>query len=409
MKIEDPTIAGLLKNHGYVTGQFGKNHLGDRDKMLPTNHGFDEFFGNLYHLNAEEEPENPDYPKPADFPDFKKNFGPRGVIHSFAGGEIKDTGALTKKRMETIDEEVTTKAPEFMEKAAKDDKRFFLWWNSTRMHIFTHLKEGSVGKTGLGIYADGMVEHDGHVGLVLAKLKELGLDENTIVMYSTDNGAEVFTWPDGGSTMFRGEKNTPNEGGYRVPCMIRWPGVIEPGTVINAIASHEDMPATFLAAAGEPAVSAKLLKGHKAIGRNYKVHLDSNNLMPALKGEAKWPRQEFLYWTDDGSVVALRYRNWKFSFLKQPGHGFHVWLDPFEVLRAPILTNLRMDPFEIAQDIGMDCQRWFLEHMFMFAPASAGVAQGIQSFKEFPPRQKPGSFNLDRVMEAITATGGGGH
>ena len=213
MKIEDPTIAGLLKNHGYVTGQFGKNHLGDRDDLPPTNHGFGEFFGNLYHLNAEEEPENPDYPKPTDFPDFKKNFGPRGVIHSFAGSEITDTGALTKKRMETIDEEVNTKALEFMEKAAKDDKPFFLWWNSTRMHIFTHLKEGSVGKTGLGIYADGMVEHDGHVGLVLAKLKELGLDENTIVMYSTDNGAEVFTWPDGGSTMFRGEKNTPNEGG----------------------------------------------------------------------------------------------------------------------------------------------------------------------------------------------------
>ena len=409
MKIEDPTIAGLLKNHGYVTGQFGKNHLGDRDDMLPTNHGFDEFFGNLYHLNAEEEPEHPDYPKPEELPDFKKNFGPRGVIHSFAGGKITDTGPLTKKRMETIDEEVNEKAHDFMERAAKDEKPFFLWWNSTRMHIFTHLKEGSAGKTGLGIYADGMVEHDGHVGLVLAKLKELGLDENTIVMYSTDNGAEVFTWPDGGSTMFRGEKNTPYEGGYRVPCMIRWPGVIEPGTVNNEIGSHEDMLATFLAAAGEPDVGEKLLKGHKAIGRDYKVHLDSYNLMPALKGEAKWPRREFLCWTDDGSVAALRFHNWKLSFLKQNGHGLHVWIDPFEELRAPILTNLRMDPFEIAQEIGMDYVRWFAEHMFMIAPGAAVVARWLQSFKEFPPRQKPGSFNLDRVMQAMIGTGDGGH
>ena len=383
MKIEDPTIAGLLKNHGYVTGQFGKNHLGDRDDMLPTNRGFDEFFGNLYHLNAEEEPEHPDYPKPEEFPDFKKNFGPRGVIHSFAGGKITDTGPLTKKRMETIDEEVNEKAHDFMERAAKDEKPFFLWWNSTRMHIFTHLKEGSVGKTGLGIYADGMVEHDGHVGLVLAKLKELGLDENTIVMYSTDNGAEVFTWPDGGSTMFRGEKNTPYEGGYRVPCMIRWPGVIEPGTVNNEIGSHEDMLATFLAAAGEPDVGEKLLKGHKAIGRDYKVHLDSYNLMPALKGEAKWPRREFLYWTDDGSVAALRFHNWKLSFLKQNGHGLHVWIDPFEELRAPILTNLRMDPFEIAQEIGMDYVRWFAEHMFMIAPGGQSWPGGCKASRSF--------------------------
>ena len=238
MKKEDPTIATLLRAQGYMTGQFGKNHLGDRDEMLPTNHGFDEFFGNLYHLNAEEEPENPDYPKN---PEFKKKFGPRGVIHSFADGRITDTGPLTKKRMETIDEEVTAKALDFMERAKKADKPFFLWWNSTRMHIFTHLKASSAGKTGLGIYADGMVEHDGHVGQVMAKLKELGLDENTIVMYSTDNGAETFTWPDGGTTMFRGEKNTNWEGGYRVPTMIKWPGVIQPGTVVNDIGAHEDM------------------------------------------------------------------------------------------------------------------------------------------------------------------------
>ncbi len=402
MKIEDPTIAGLLKNHGYVTGQFGKNHLGDRDEMLPTNHGFDEFFGNLYHLNAEEEPEHPDYPKESEFPNFKKNFGPRGVIHSFADGRITDTGPLTKKRMETIDEEVNIKAIDFMERAAKEDKPFFLWWNSTKMHIFTHLKEGVAGKTGLGIYADGMVEHDRQVGEMLDKLKELGLEENTIVMYSTDNGAEVFTWPDGGTTMFRGEKNTPFEGGYRVPCVMRWPGVIEPGTVNNDICAHEDMCATLLAAAGEPDVAEKLLTGHQAIGRDYKVHLDSYNLLPALKGEAAWPRKEFLYWTDDGSVAALRYGNWKISFLKQPAHGFHVWVQPFEELRAPLVTNLRMDPFELAQDIGMDYTRWFLEHMFMIAPAAAGVARWLQSFREFPPRQKPGSFNLDRVMAAVT-------
>ena len=402
MKIEDPTIAGLLKNHGYVTGQFGKNHLGDRDEMLPTNHGFDEFFGNLYHLNAEEEPEHPDYPKESEFPNFKKNFGPRGVIHSFADGRITDTGPLTKKRMETMDEEVNAKAIDFMERAAKEDKPFFLWWNSTKMHIFTHLKEGVAGKTGLGIYADGMVEHDRQVGEMLDKLKELGLEENTIVMYSTDNGAEVFTWPDGGTTMFRGEKNTPYEGGYRVPCVMRWPGVIEPGTVNNDICAHEDMCATLLAAAGEPDVAEKLLTGYQAIGRDYKVHLDSYNLLPALKGEAAWPRKEFLYWTDDGSVAALRYGNWKISFLKQPAHGFHVWVQPFEELRAPLVTNLRMDPFELAQDIGMDYTRWFLEHMFMIAPAAAGVALWLQSFREFPPRQKPGSFNLDRVMEAVS-------
>jgi len=402
IKIEDPTIAGLLKNHGYMTGQFGKNHLGDRDEMLPTNHGFDEFYGNLYHLNAEEEPERPNYPKPEQFPNFKKNFGPRGVIHSFADGRLIDTGPLTKKRMETMDEEVNLKAIDFMERAKEADKPFFLWWNSTKMHIFTHLKEGLAGKTGLDIYADGMVEHDRQVGEMLDKLKELGLEDNTIVMYSTDNGAEACTWPDGGTTMFRGEKNTPWEGGYRVPCLIRWPGVIKPGEVINEIGSHEDMCATILAAAGEPDVAAKLLTGHQAIGRTYKVHLDSYDLGPALKGEAEWPRKEFLYWTDDGSVAALRYRNWKVAFLKQNAHGFSVWVQPFEELRAPTITNLRMDPFELAQDIGMDYTRWFIENMFMIAPAAAGVARWLQSFREFPPRQKPGSFNLDRVMEQVS-------
>jgi arylsulfatase A-like enzyme len=401
MQKEDPTIATLLKAKGYKTGQFGKNHLGDRDSMLPTNHGFDEFFGNLYHLNAEEEPENVDYPRN---PEFKQRFGPRGVIESHADGRIVDTGPLTKKRMETIDDEVTAKALDFMERAKQENKPFFLWYNSTRMHIFTHLKPESVGKTGLGVYADGMVEHDGHVGQVLAKLKELGLEENTIVMYSTDNGSESFSWPDGGTTMFRGEKNTQWEGGYRVPTLIRWPGVIAPGTVNNEIAAHEDMLPTLLAAAGDPTAKEDLLKGRKIGKAKYKVHVDGYNLLPALKGEAAWPRQEFIYWTDDGSVAALRYGNWKATFLRQDAHGLHVWQEPFVKLRAPMLTNLRMDPFELAPEIAMDYERWFVEHMYMIAPAAGFVGQWLQSFREFPPRQKPGSFNLDHVMEAVTAS-----
>jgi arylsulfatase len=406
MQKEDPTIATLLKSHGYATGQFGKNHLGDRDEMLPTNHGFDEFFGNLYHLNAEEEPENPDYPGNMILKNgktFKETYGPRGVIHSYADGRIEDTGPLTKKRMETIDEEVTTATLNFMDKAHKDGKPFFVWWNSTRMHIFTHLKKESQGKTGYGIYADGMAEHDAMVGQLLEKLKELGIEKNTIVMYSTDNGSESFSWPDGGTTMFRGEKNTQWEGGYRVPCVMRWPGVIKPGTIINNIGAHEDMLTTLLAAAGDTNIKEELLKGKTIDGYTYKVHLDGYNLMPVFKGEGEWPRKDFIYWTDDGNVAALRYDDWKVTFLRQNAHGLHVWLEPFEVLRAPVLTNLRMDPFELAYDIGMGYDRWFIEHMFIFAPAAGYVAQWLQSFKEFPPRQKPGSFNLDRVMEAVTS------
>jgi arylsulfatase A-like enzyme len=399
MTKEDPTIATLLRAQGYMTGQFGKNHLGDRDEMLPSNHGFDEFFGNLYHLNAEEEPENPDYPKN---PEFKKKFGPRGVIHSYSDGRITDTGPLTRKRMETIDEEVTAETLKFMERAKKEGKPFFIWWNSTRMHIFTHLKAESVGKTGLGIYPDGMVEHDGHVGQVLAKLKELGLDENTIVMYSTDNGAESMSWPDGGTTMFRGEKNTNWEGGYRVPTLIRWPGVIKPGTIINDIGAHEDMLTTFVAAAGDTTAKEDLLKGRNIGGTNFKVHLDGYDLGPALKGQAPWPRKEFLYWTDDGSVAALRYEQWKVTFLRQNAHGLHVWMEPFQELRAPLLTNLRSDPFERAEYEGFGFNQWYADRMFLIAPAAAYVGQWLQSFREFPPRQKPGSFNLDRVMEAVT-------
>jgi len=406
MKKEDPTMAGLLKPLGYLTGQFGKNHLGDRDEMLPTAHGFDEFFGNLYHLNAEEEPENVDYPKD---PEFRKKFGPRGVIHSFADGRIQDTGPLTKKRMETVDDEATAKALDFMARAARANKPFFIWWNSTRMHIFTHLKKESEGKTGRGIYADGMVEHDGHVGQLLAKLKELGLEDNTIVMYSTDNGAETFTWPDGGTTMFRGEKNTNWEGGYRVPTLIRWPGVIKPGTLINDIGAHEDMLPTLLAAAGDPKVAEDLKKGKRVGNRTYKVHLDGYDLMPALRGEGEWPRREFIYWTDDGSVAALRYNQWKITFLKQNAEGLKVWQQPFEQLRAPLLTDLRADPFERAEEENaMGFQRWYLERMFTIAPAAAYVGRWLQSFKEFPPRQKPGSFNLERVMESVTSGQKGG-
>jgi arylsulfatase A-like enzyme len=399
MKKEDPTIATLLKAQGYMTGQFGKNHLGDRDEMLPTAHGFDEFFGNLYHLNAEQEPESPDYPKN---PEFKKRFGPRGVIHSFSDGRTEDTGPLTIKRMETIDMEVTAKTLDFMERAKKAEKPFFIWWNSTRMHIWTHLKKESQGKTGLGIYPDGMVEHDGHVGQVLAKLKELGLDKNTIVMYSTDNGAEMMSWPDGGTTMFRGEKNTNWEGGYRVPTLIRWPGVIKPGTVINDIGAHEDMLPTVLAAAGDKSVVEDLKKGRSVGGSNYKVHIDGNDLGPAFRGEGPWPRKEFIYWTDDGNVAALRYDNWKMVFMEQRGHGFDVWQEPFVTLRLPKLFNLRTDPFERADHEAMGYGQWRVDRAYLIAPAGAIVGQWLQSFREFPPRQKPGSFNLNHVMEAMT-------
>jgi arylsulfatase A-like enzyme len=405
MQKEDPTIATLLKARGYMTGQFGKNHLGDRDEMLPTSHGFDEFYGNLYHLNAEEEPEHPDYPKN---PEFKKRFGPRGVIHSFADGRITDTGPLTKKRMETIDEEVTAKTLDFMQRSKESGKPFFIWWNSTRMHIWTHLKPESEGKTGLGIYPDGMVEHDGHVGQLLDRLEELGLADNTIVMYSTDNGAEAMSWPDGGTTMFRGEKNTNWEGGYRVPCAVRWPGVIQPGTVINEIGAHEDMLPTMLAAAGDSTIKEDLLTGRKVNDMTYRVHLDGYNLLPALQGSVDWPRHEFLYWTDDGDVAALRYNQWKVCFLEQRAHGINVWQEPFVKLRLPKLFNLRSDPFERADHEAIDYGRWRAERMFAFAPAAAYVSRWLQSFREFPPRQKPGSFSLDRVLEAVTNPQGSG-
>ena len=307
--------------------------------------------------------------------------------------------------METVDEEVTAGAINFMEKAAKDHKPFFVWWNSSRMHIFTHLKKESDGKTGQGVYADGMVEHDGHVGQLLAKLQELGIENNTIVMYSSDNGAETLSWPDGGTTMFRSEKATNWEGAFRVPTLIRWPGVIKAGTIVNGICAHEDMMPTLLAAAGDTTVKEDLLKGLQIGDMTYKVHLDGYNLLPFFKGEvSESPRKEFLYWTDDGNVAALRYRDYKVLFLKQNAVGLKVWQQPYEELRAPLLTNLRMDPFERAEDENaMGYQLWYIEHMYAFAPAAAYVGNWLQSFREFPPRQKPGSFNLDRVMEAITS------
>src|SRR5262245_8749668 len=409
MQAEDPTLAELLKPHGYVTGQFGKNHLGDLDEHLPTVHGFDEFFGSLYHLNAEDEPEHPDYPKN---PEFKKKFGPRGVIHSWANPDgtqrIENTGPLTKKRMETIDQEVTDAAIDFLKRAKEQNKPFFLWWNSTRMHIWTRLKPESQGKTGLGIYPDGMVEHDGQVGQMLKALDDLGLAENTIVMYSTDNGAEKFTWPDGGQSPFRGEKNTNWEGGYRVPAMVRWPGVVKPGTTYNDIVAHEDWIPTLVAAAGNPDVKDELLKGYTAGNKTFKVHLDGYNITDYLAGKGPDPRRDFIYFVDDGSLVGLRYDQWKIVFAEQREHGLNVWQEPFVPLRLPKLFTLRADPFETADHEGMDYERWRVERLFVLVPAQAYVAKFLETFKEVPPRQKPGSFSIDQVMENMQNAAKGG-
>ena len=409
LQARDVTIAELLKAKGYKTGQFGKNHLGDRDEHLPTAHGFDEFFGSLYHLNAEDEPEHPDYFKD---PEMRKRYATRGVIHSWANPDgtqkIESTGPLNKKRMETVDEEVTREAIRFLEESKQEDKPFFLWWNSTRMHIWTRLKAASQGKTGLGIYPDGMVEHDAMVGQLLDKLKELGLEDNTIVMYSTDNGAEKFTWPDGGQSPFRGEKNTNWEGGYRVPCAIRWPGVIKPGTVLNDIFAHEDMLPTLLAAAGDPDVKEQLLKGAKVGAKTFKVHLDGYNITDALAGKSPSPRHEFFYFNDDGSLVGLRYDQWKIVFAEQREHGLNVWEEPFVPLRLPKLFNLRSDPFETADHEGMDYERWRVEHLFVWSLRSNTSASSLATFKDYPPSQKPGSFSIDGALEALQRGAQGG-
>ncbi len=411
---KDPTLAELLKPQGYATGQFGKNHLGDRNEHLPTVHGFDEFFGNLYHLNAEEEPENPDYPKN---PEFKARFGPRGVMKCRATDRddptedprfgrvgkqtIEDTGPLTKKRMETVDEEFLGAAKDFIGRNARENKPFFCWFNSTRMHIWTHLKQASEGKTGLGLAADGLAEHDAMVGELLKQLDELGIADNTIVMYSTDNGAEVFSWPDGGTTPFRGEKNTSWEGGYRVPGMIRWPGVVQPGREINDIVSHEDWVPTFVAAAGEPEVKRKLLTGYQAAGKSFKVHLDGYDQRDLLAGRGASQRREFFYWTDDGDLAALRYDRWKALFMEQTAEGFRVWQQPMTPLRVPYIFDLRADPFERAQREAPEYTKWLVERVYLLVPAQAFVAEHLKTYAEFPPRQKPGSFSLDQVMAKL--------
>jgi arylsulfatase len=404
---DDPCIAEVLKAQGYATGQFGKNHLGDRDEHLPTMHGFDEFFGNLYHLNAEEEPESPDYPKD---PKFREKFGPRGVLKCKADGKggqtIENTGALSKKRMETIDEEFLGAAKDFIKRGNDAGNPWFCYFNSTRMHVFTHLKKESEGKTGLGLYPDGMVEHDGHVGELLKLVDDLGVADNTIVVYTTDNGAEVFTWPDGGSTPFKGEKATNWEGGFRVPCVIRWPGVIEPGRVINDICAHEDFLPTLGAAAGDADVVERLKKGGKLGAKSFKVHLDGYDLAPFFKGEQKTsPREHFPYWSDDGDLMALRVRDWKVTFLSQNTESdsktpLGVWQGEFTKLRAPLLTNLRADPFERGTT-SIYYGDWSAHRMFMFVPAQAIVGKILETFKEFPPRAKAASFTVGDAMEKI--------
>jgi len=407
MNVKDPTIAGLLKEQGYATGQFGKNHLGDRDEMLPTNNGFDEFYGNLYHLNAEEEPENEDYPKASEYPDFKKNFGPRGVIHSYAGGKIEDTGPLTKKRMETIDDDTSDTALGFIEKQTKAGKPWFVWWSGTRMHFRTHVKKELRGISGQDEYSDGMVEHDRHIGKFLDKLDELKIADNTIVFYSTDNGPHMNTWPDAAMTPFRGEKNTNWEGGWRVPAMVRWPGHIKAATWSNEIMHHMDWMPTLLAAAGDAEVKEKLLKGHKVSGRKYKVHLDGYNFLPLLTGkEDKGPRKEIFYFSDDGDLTALRYDDWKLVFMEQKvAATFEAWANPFTPLRVPLIFNLRRDPYERAQLTSNTYYDWLLDRAYLLVPAQAIAGRFLSTFKDYPPRQKAASFSLEKVLEKLQEGG----
>ncbi|PKG55579.1 arylsulfatase [Shewanella sp. Choline-02u-19] len=400
LQASDATIAEILKPMGYATGQFGKNHLGDKDEFLPTNHGFDEFFGNLYHLNAEEEPENIDYPKN---PEFRKKFGPRGVIKSSADGKIEDTGPLTKKRMETVDDETVAAAIDFMERKVKAKKPFFVWWSGTRMHFRTHVKPELQGSSGLSNYTDGMIEHDNHVGQLLDTVDKLGIKDNTIVFYSTDNGPHMNTWPDAGTTPFRGEKNTNWEGAYRVPAMVRWPGKIAAGSVSNDIMHHMDWLPTFAAAAGDSKVKEKLLKGHKAGSKKFKNHLDGYNFLPYLTGKDKTgPREEIFYFTDDGDLAALRFNNWKLVFMEQRMAGtLALWAEPFVVLRLPKIYNLRTDPYENADITSNTYWDWMLDRAFMLVPAQAYVGKFLETFKEYPPSQKAASFSLDQVMEKL--------
>ena len=420
LQAEDPTIAELLKPLGYATGQFGKNHLGDRNEFLPTVHGFDEFFGNLYHLNAEEEPELPDYPKD---PKFKEAFGPRGVMHSFASDKddatveprwgsvgkqtVKDTGPLTKKRMETIDEEITAAALGWMEKQAKAKKPFFLWYNSTAMHFRTHLADKNRGKSGQDDYSDRMVTHDEQIGQMLDKVEELGIADNTIVMYSTDNGPENDTWPDGANTPFRSQKDTNWEGAWRVPAFLRWPGKIKAGSVLNGIVSHQDMLPTLLAAAGDPDVSKKLLTGYKVGDKTFKVHIDGINVLPYITGQVKEsPRNYFFYVSDDGGVMAVRIGDWKLVFEEQRALQMQAWAEPMVKLRLPHIFSLRRDPFERADFNSNTYFDWMVDHVPQLYQCQAVVAAQIENYVNYPPRQKAASFNLDARDAAIRSRGG---
>ncbi|MBH3430331.1 arylsulfatase [Pseudomonas alkylphenolica] len=403
----DITIAQALKSQGYATGQFGKNHLGDKDEFLPTNHGFDEFFGNLYHLNAEEEPERAYWPK--DDPDFVKSRTPRGVIHSYADGKIEDTGALTARRMETIDDETTAAAQAFIEKQAKADKPFFVWMNTTRMHLFTHVRESMKGQSGMpgNDYADGMLEHDGDVGKLLKTLDDLKIADNTIVVYTTDNGPNQFSWPDAATTPFRNEKNSNWEGAYRVPAIVRWPGKIKAGEVSNEMFSGMDWFPTLLAAAGDTSVKEKLLQGWSPTGdgTRFKVHLDGYNQLPYLTGkQAKGERREFYYFNDDGMLVSMRYDNWKVVFAEQrePG-GFAVWSSPFVPLRVPKLFNMRMDPYERADVVSDQYYDWTVKNSYLLAAGVAKAARFLQTFIAYPPSQKPASFSIDQIRAAVDA------
>jgi arylsulfatase len=414
---EDPTIADLLKPLGYATGQFGKNHLGDRDEHLPTAHGFDEFFGNLYHLNAEEEPEHADFPDPKEFPEFNRLYHPRGVIHSWARPNgtqrIQDTGPLTRKRMETADEEFVDAAADFIRRQHKAGKPFFAWVNTTHMHFRTHTKRRSLGQAGRwqSFYHDTMIDHDRNVGTLLDLIDKLGIANDTIVMYSTDNGPHMNSWPDAGMTPFRNEKNSNWEGAFRVPCIIRWPGRIETGRVSNEIVSHLDWLPTFVAAAGDPDVKAKLIKGYRAGDKRFKVHLDGYNLLPYLTGEVdRSEREGFFYFSDDGDLVGLRFDNWKVVFMEQRVPGtLQVWAEPFVALRVPKLYNLRTDPFERADVTSNTYYDWFFDRAYMIAAAQVVTGRFLTTFQEFPPRQKAASFTVDQAMEKLEASFTTGH
>ncbi len=393
---KDPTIAQLLKPFGYATGHFGKNHLGDKDEFLPTNHGFDEFYGNLYHLNAEEEPEHEDYPKS---PGFRERYGPRGVIHSFADGKIEDSGPLTRKRMETVDQEFLDATLSFIDRAHSASKPFFVWFNSTRMHFRTHINEDIRGISGQDFYGDAMVDHDRQVGDLLAKLDQLGIADNTIVFYSTDNGPHYNAWPDAANSPFRGEKNTNWEGGYRVPGIVRWPGKIAAGSVSNEIMSHLDWAPTLLAAAGDPDIKAKLLKGHKAGPQEFRAHLDGYDFLPHLTGKAdKGPRREFLYFNDDGLLVGTRVGDWKLVFAEQRAHRFGVWREPFVFLRIPKLFHLRRDPYERADTDSNMYNEWWIDRIPRVFEAQDVVLQFLGSLRQFPPSQRPATFTIDQIF-----------